>query len=260
MTGFGCDGNAFNVDAVSGNGRMWDFEGMTLATSIRASAQQVASGEQVTVAGSVTDGSGRITGDPLVLQSRAPGVAEWTDESPLTYMGPDGYSRATVTVTETREFRWLRPESEYADAGASEPVLVTVEAAEPAPAEPAPEQNPHRAERTSRTRTSRTRTSRTRTSRTARTSRTRTSRTRTSRTRTSRTRTSRTRTSRTRTSRARTSRDGRTDWLGCRHGDLTQHRDRGGRTRRPGEQPRPRLLPRVRGDQAGPGGVLPRGR
>jgi hypothetical protein len=138
VTGFGCDGNAFNVDAVRGTGHVWDFEGLTLATSITTSAPQVASGEQVTVAGSVTDGRGRVTGDPLVLQSRVPGVGEWTDESPLTYMGPDGFSRATVTVTETREFRWLRPESEYADAGASEPVLVTVAAAAPEPAAPEP--------------------------------------------------------------------------------------------------------------------------
>jgi hypothetical protein len=140
VTGFGCDGNAFNVDAVRGNGQVWDFEGLTLATSITASAPEVASGAQVTVAGSVTDGGGRITGDPLVLQSRVPGTVEWTDESPLTYMGPDGFSRATVTLTQTREFRWLRPESEYADAGASESVVVTVApaAVEPAPVEPTP--------------------------------------------------------------------------------------------------------------------------
>ncbi|WP_310529416.1 hypothetical protein [Nocardioides sp.] len=125
VTGFGCDGNAFNVDAVTGNGRVWDFEGLSLATSITASAQTVVEGEQVSVAGSVTDGGGRITGDPLVLQSRVPGAVEWTDASPLSYVGPDGFSRATVAVTETQEFRWLRPESEYADAGASEPVLVT---------------------------------------------------------------------------------------------------------------------------------------
>lgn len=126
VTGFGCDGNAFNLDAVTGNGRVWDFEGLTLATSITVSASRVAPGEQVRIAGSVSDGSGRVTGDPLVLQTRAPGAAEWTDASPLTYMGPDGFSSATVTVTETQELRWLRPESEYADAGASDPVLVTV--------------------------------------------------------------------------------------------------------------------------------------
>lgn len=146
VTGFGCDGNSFNVDAIRGNGRVWDFEGLPLATSITTSAPGLVAGEQLTVAGSVTDGSGRVTGDPLVLQARAPGAAEWTDVSPLTYMGPDGSSRATVTVSETQELRWLRPESEYADAGTSDVVLVTVT---PAPTEPpsqaptpAPEQSP----------------------------------------------------------------------------------------------------------------------
>ena len=71
-----------------------------------------------------------------VLQSRVPGTAEWADVSPLTYSGPDGASRATVTVDQTAEYRWLRPESEYAAAGGSDPVLVTVTPA-PAPA-PAP--------------------------------------------------------------------------------------------------------------------------
>lgn len=140
VTGFGCDGRAFNVDAVTGNGRVWDFEGLALATSIVPSATQLVAGEQLEVAGSVTDPAGRIMGDPLVLQSRVPGTADWTDVSPLTYSGPDGASRATVTVDQTAEFRWLRPESEYADAGASDPVLVTVT---PAPtAEPQPEPQP----------------------------------------------------------------------------------------------------------------------
>ena len=126
VTGFGCDGQAFNVDAVNGNGRVWDFEGLTLATSILPSSTQLDAGEQLEVAGTVTDPSGRVTGDPLILQSRAPGATDWTDVSPLTYTGPDGSSRATVAVSQTQEYRWLRPESEYADWGASEPVLVTV--------------------------------------------------------------------------------------------------------------------------------------
>ncbi len=128
VTGFGCDGSGFNLDAVRGNGGTWDFEGLALATAILPSSTRLAPGDELSVAGSVTDAGGRITGDPLVLQSRAPGATEWTDVSPLTYTGPDRASRVTITVTETQEFRWLRPESEYADAGASEPVLVTVEA------------------------------------------------------------------------------------------------------------------------------------
>ena len=126
VTGFGCDGQAFNLDAVRGNDRTWDFEGMALDTAILPSATRLASGDELSIAGSVTDVGGRVTGDPLVLQSRAPGASEWTDVSPLTHSGPDGASWATIKVTETQELRWLRPESEYADEGASEPVLVTV--------------------------------------------------------------------------------------------------------------------------------------
>jgi hypothetical protein len=126
VTGFGCDGHAFNLDAVRGNGGTWDFEGMTLSTAILASSTELRAGDELSVAGSVTDAAGRVTGDPLVLQSRPVGATEWTDVSPLAYAGPEGASLVTIAVTETQELRWLRPESEYADQGASEPVLVTV--------------------------------------------------------------------------------------------------------------------------------------
>ncbi len=126
VTGFGCDGHAFNLDAVSGNGRTWDFEGLSLTTSIVASATKVASGQELFFAGTVSDHLGRITGDPLILQARAPGQAQWTDMSPLTYTDPDGTSQAQVTATRTQEYRWLRPQSQYADEGATDPVLVTV--------------------------------------------------------------------------------------------------------------------------------------
>ncbi|MEO5662750.1 MAG: hypothetical protein ABIR39_05660, partial [Nocardioides sp.] len=142
VTGFGCDGQAFNLDAVAGNGRVWDFEGLTLSTSVVPSATELVAGDRFDVAGSVTDRNGRVMGDPLVLQTRAPGAVDWTDVSPLTYAGPDGSSHASVTVEQTADYRWLRPESEYADWGASEPVLVTVTPA-PTP-EPAPEPEPEK--------------------------------------------------------------------------------------------------------------------
>ena len=65
-----------------------------------------------------------MTGDPLVLQARTPGQGEWRTVSGPTLVGPDGWSRTTVTVTEDTEYRWLRPEGEYADAGASASVVV----------------------------------------------------------------------------------------------------------------------------------------
>lgn len=125
VTGFGCDGHAFNLDAVTADGHTWDFEGLSLTTSIRASAPAVARGAEVSVEGVVTDASQRVTGDPLVLQTRVPGTEQWRDASPLTYT-VEGASRVSVKIDHTQELRWLRPTSEYADAGASEPILVTV--------------------------------------------------------------------------------------------------------------------------------------
>lgn len=141
VTGFGCDGHAFNIDAVRGAGQSWDFEGITLDTAITASAPQVPAGQDVVVSGHVTDAVGRVTGDPVVLQARTPGQGDWRTVSDLTVVGPDGWSRRTVTVTEDTEYRWLRPEGEYADAGASASVVVhatPAPTATPEPSAPAP--------------------------------------------------------------------------------------------------------------------------
>src|SRR6478736_562008 len=76
VTGFGCDGKAFNLDAVRASGSTFDFEGVSLSTSVAAGRQQVKPDEEVELTGRVTDGSGRLTGDPLVLASRSPG-GQW---------------------------------------------------------------------------------------------------------------------------------------------------------------------------------------
>jgi hypothetical protein len=150
VTGFGCDGHAFNIDAVRGTGQTWDFEGIALDTAIATSAPQVAAGHDVVVSGHVTDAAGRVTGDPLVLQARTPGQGEWRSVSEPTLAGPDGWSRATVTVSEDTEYRWLRPEGEYADAGASGSVVVrAVQATTPtAPQPTTPEQSPQQPQTT----------------------------------------------------------------------------------------------------------------
>jgi hypothetical protein len=137
VTGFGCDGGAFNIDAVRGAGQTWDFEGIALSTAIAASTPQVPAGGEVVVSGHVTDAAGRVTGDPLVLQARAPGQGEWRTVSDPTLVDGDGWSRATVTVTEDTEYRWLRPQGEYADAGVSASVVVhAVPATTPTPSSP----------------------------------------------------------------------------------------------------------------------------
>ena len=131
VTGFGCDGSPFNLDAIRGSGSTFDFEGTTLTTAVSVDQQAVEPGRSVSLTGRVTDPSGRVTGDPLVLESRRPG-GEWTSTGDPVLAGGAGLARVDVPVTETTEFRWHRPESQYADEGWSEPVTVTVAEAPPA--------------------------------------------------------------------------------------------------------------------------------
>jgi hypothetical protein len=128
VTGFGCDGAPFNLDAVRASGSTFDWEGATLATSVAVDRTSVDAGQTVSLTGRVTDPGGRLTGDPLVLESRRPG-GEWAPVGDLVLGGPGGLARVDVPVAETTEFRWHRPESQYADEGWSDPVTVTVEQA-----------------------------------------------------------------------------------------------------------------------------------
>ena len=138
VIGFGCDGNAFNLDAVSAAGSTFDFEGIALSTDATVDRERATAGEQVSITGRVTDVSGRVTGDPLVLEQRTPGGA-WTSTGTSAQSDPNGLARVDVPVSETTEFRWHRPESQYADEGWSEPVTVTVD--QPV-ASPSPETSP----------------------------------------------------------------------------------------------------------------------
>lgn len=132
IIGFGCDGSSFNIDEVRGSGSTFDFEGTTLATTVDVDRTSVDAGQSVALTGRVTDPGGRVTGDPLVLESRRPG-GDWAPVGDLVLGGPGGLARVDVPVTETTEFRWHRPESQYADEGWSDQVTVTVaEAPEPA--------------------------------------------------------------------------------------------------------------------------------
>ena len=140
VTGFGCDGKAFNLDAIRVSGSTFDFEGVTLSTTIEADKKKASPDEEVQLTGRVTDGSGRVTGDPLVLESRVPDGA-WAPVGNPVYASRDGVAQVVVRVTETTEYRWHRPESQYADEGWSDVVTVTVDKPAGSPGTP-PETTP----------------------------------------------------------------------------------------------------------------------
>ncbi|WP_133241214.1 hypothetical protein [Nocardioides gansuensis] len=133
VLGFGCDGRSFNLDAVRAAGTTLDYEGIDLTTTIGAPATSVAAGARAVVTGVVRSASGRVTGDPLVLQERRPGAATWRDVSRPTLSDPDGVSRVEVVVEETTEYRWFRPEGQYADAGWSDSLVIEARSAQPSP-------------------------------------------------------------------------------------------------------------------------------
>lgn len=122
VTGFGCDGHTFNIDAVRVSGGALDYEGVPLTTTIEV-PDQVASGEAVMVSGTSKDAAGQLTGDPLVLESRAP-TGVWTRLGDPHAADADGVIRADLVVTGPTEVRWFRPESAHADAGWSDSVLI----------------------------------------------------------------------------------------------------------------------------------------
>jgi hypothetical protein len=130
VTGFGCDGNAFNIDALQAGGpgdvSTYDFEGLTVSTAIAATRPQVGPGETTVISGTVTDGDGRVLGDPLVLEARPRGAAGWQVVEELVVPDPDGVARAEVAPETATDYRWVLPESQYADAGVSAPLTVAV--------------------------------------------------------------------------------------------------------------------------------------
>ena len=134
LSGFGCDGRAFDVDAlqvgVPGSVTTYDLEGWQVSTSITASADQVQPGEQVQIAGTSVSPSGRVLGAPLVLEARQQGATSWIPVGEPVQAGPDGTVVTTVAPDVTTDYRWVFAETGYADAHVSQEVRVVVETAE----------------------------------------------------------------------------------------------------------------------------------
>jgi hypothetical protein len=130
LTGFGCDGRTFGVDAIRtglpGSVTTYDLEGWTVGTSIAADHRTVTTGQSVTLTGRSVDGAGRSMGAVLELQARPKGASGFTTVAETVVAAADGTVTATVTPEVTTEYRWFFAERGYADEHVSPVTRVVV--------------------------------------------------------------------------------------------------------------------------------------
>lgn len=128
LAGLGCDGEAFSFDGVQvgspGDVTTYDVEGLVLTTTMSASDTTVPPGGAVTLTGASLDAAGTPAGTPLVLEAWARGDADWQAVGQPVPADRDGYVRTTVTPDVRTRYRWVAPETGYADASTSGAVTV----------------------------------------------------------------------------------------------------------------------------------------
>lgn len=131
LSGFGCDGQAFAIDALRvgtpGSVTTYDLEGWPVTTTVTASSESVAAGGEVQLSGRSVDHEGRPMGASLVLEARPVGTPDFQPVGPPATAGEDGTVVTTVTPEVTTDYRWAFAETGYADAHWSAEVRVAVE-------------------------------------------------------------------------------------------------------------------------------------
>ncbi len=133
LTGFGCDGRTFGVDAirtgVPGSVTTYDLEGWSVSTSIAANHRQVTTGQTVTLTGRSVDAANQSMGAVLELQARPQGAAGFRTVAETVVAAADGTVTATVTPDVTTEYRWYFAERGYADEHVSPVTRIVVKPA-----------------------------------------------------------------------------------------------------------------------------------
>lgn len=131
MSGLGCDGRGFGVDAVRvgapGSVTTYDLEGWSVATSIAVSSERVTSGDKVALAATSVDAASAVMGAALVLEARPEGAAEFRPVGEPVLADAAGQVTTTVVPEVTTEYRWFFADRAYADAHWSPTVRVVVE-------------------------------------------------------------------------------------------------------------------------------------
>ena len=130
LAGLGCDGSEFMIDAIRfgspGAVTIYDLEGITVSTSIAASATSVFHGRKVTLTGASVDIAGVPVGAPLILQARPAGSPIFRPVGPPVAAAPGGAVSVRLAPSRTTIYRWFMPATGYADGGFSAPVTVGV--------------------------------------------------------------------------------------------------------------------------------------
>ncbi len=130
LSGMGCDGDEFALDAVSvgdpGAVTAYDLEGSPVTTTAAASTRRAAGGEEVTLSGTTVGADGEAVGAALVLQARPAGAADFRAVTDDLVAGPDGTVTTRVTPEVSTAYRWFFAERSYADAHTSPVVRVAV--------------------------------------------------------------------------------------------------------------------------------------
>lgn len=137
--GFGCGGESFQLDALTvgsaAGATTYDLEGLLLTTAMEqapataagdgAEGAEGAEGKAVVVLRGVTrEADGTPVGEPLVLETAAPGTEDWKAVGDPVHADGQGVVRAQVPADEAALYRWRMPDAEYAAGHVSNVVAV----------------------------------------------------------------------------------------------------------------------------------------
>ncbi|WP_299050222.1 hypothetical protein [uncultured Nocardioides sp.] len=117
---FGCDGGDFSLDRFRVGTSSFDFEGVSVLTSMTVGRRTP---DGTTLVGR-SAGAGKSTGEPLVLQASRRGNAFRDLTGAPVEVDADGVHTAVVKPAVTTKYRWRRVEVSYAAGGESNVVAV----------------------------------------------------------------------------------------------------------------------------------------
>lgn len=146
--GFGCDGTPFHMDALrigsAGDVTTYDLEGLTTTTTMGGgSTQSIVAGEQVTLTGTLRDGSGgRLPEATVILEAQQFGDGDFRT---VEVVPADGTDPSYVVAPTTRTtYRWRFAGRPLAEPSVSRPFRVEVATALTAAQQfvPGPESGP----------------------------------------------------------------------------------------------------------------------